>query len=308
MDQTHNHTVPSSESTCFFTLVGRPQQEQHARLLIESLRTFGGRLSRCPVWVFYWDEPPSDPAHLSDIFRDLADVHLVPLTIEDEFRYYFAAKVYAGAQAETIADPHVRSLVWLGPECLIVHPPLLFDLGASYDAAFRPVHHANIGSPAREPLDEFWAAVYRAVGIDEAPFTVESFVDYREIRPYWNTHCFAIDPARGMLRAWRERFQTMVADQAFQSGPCRDEQHRVFLHQAVLSALVTKELDRERIRLLPPEYSYPLHMHGQVPPARRAQALNDLVCPVYEEDLPLDGIAVHESLRSWLMERVPSEA
>jgi hypothetical protein len=45
-------------------------------------------------------------------------------------------------------------------------------------------------------------------------------------------------------------------------------------------------------------------MHDQVPPARRAGSLNDLACAVYEEDLALDGIPVHEPLRSWLRERV----
>jgi hypothetical protein len=76
-----------------------------------------------------------------------------------------------------------------------------------------------------------------------------------------------------------------------------------------LSALVAKNLGRERIRLLPPEYSYPLHLHLQVPPARQPRRLNDLVCPVYEEtfDYPasLNGLHVDEPLRSWLAASSP---
>lgn len=52
----------------------------------------------------------------------------------------------------------------------------------------------------------------------------------------------------------------MVTDEAFQAGPCRDELHRIFLHQAILSTLVAKQLDWERVRLLPPEYNYPLNL------------------------------------------------
>ena len=77
----------------------------------------------------------------------------------------------------------------------------------------------------------------------------------------------------------------------------------MFLHQAVLCTLLTKTLAQAQIRALPPEYSYPLHMHEQVPPALRAFTLNDQVCAVYEDVLPLEGIAVREPLRSWLAVR-----
>jgi hypothetical protein len=113
----------------------------------------------------------------------------------------------------------------------------------------------------------------------------------------------------GVLRTWWEYFKTLVSDRDFQQGPCRGEAHQIFLHQAILSALLIKLLDMERILLLPPEYSYPLHFQDQIPPVRRAQRLNDLVCPVYEELQPhpagLAGIAVDEPLRSWLSERAP---
>jgi hypothetical protein len=302
--QTRGHSDPPAEGPTFFTLVGTAQEERHARLLVESLRAHGGNLSHCPFWVFRRDVGSADPARPSHSYDGLEGVQVYPLDREGAFSYYFAAKVRACAQAERLAGPHVRSLVWLNPQSLIVNPPVLFDLAPSFDTAFRTVHHRNVGSPAGEPLDAFWQGVYLAAGLDDVPFTLESYADKIEIRPYVNTHCFSIDPAVGLCQAWLERFQAMVADRAFQAGPCRDELHQVFLHQAVLSALLTKTLDRERIRLLPPEYSYPLHMHDQVPVDRRAQALNDLVCPVYEEEIPLDGISVREPLRSWLDERL----
>jgi hypothetical protein len=286
-------------------------------LLVESLRAYGGRLRDCPVWVLYVHEPPPDP----EGWRARAGVRVVPLAIERGAGYWFSAKVQAAARAEELAcastpaqaGPEVRSLVWLAPESLIVQPPLLFDLGTEdtpYAAALRTVHHSNVGSPAGQPLDAYWAAVYRLVGLDEAPYTTRSYVDDQELRPYWNTHCYAVDPARGLLRAWREGFLAMVADAAFQAGPCRDVAHQVFLHQAVLCALLARELAEEEIRALPPEYSYPLHMHAQLPcahdehvrGAQRARALNDLVCAVYEDELPLEGMAVQEPLRAWLVE------
>jgi hypothetical protein len=299
--------------TLFFTLIRTRQQAHHARLLIESLRAFGGLWSDCPVWVLF----PPDVDLTVESYHDMINVRLVPLEDEESFQHDFKFKVWACAHAEAIAGPEVRSLVWFAPENLILNPPTLFDLAwprdnalarASRDrvpgAAFRTVHHRNIGSLAGEPLDDFWKTVYQAIGIDDAPFTIESFADLQTIRPYFNSHCFAIDPSQGIGRAWWACFEQLARDQAFQSGPCQDQLYQVFLHQAVLSTLVIKKLERTQIRLLPPAYSYPLHMHAQVPAPRQAKTLNDLVCAVYEEDIPLDEIAIQEPLRTWLNERV----
>ncbi len=303
--RTNVDKLAGTEQTCFFTLVGSPEEEANARLLIESLRAFGGQLSDCEVWVFV-----SDPTSVRCAWPDLENVHRVPLARDEAWRYYFARKVRACAQAEAMTAGRVRSLVWVSAQCLIVNPPTLFALVPSLAAAFRPVHIQNVGAPAGEPLDQYWKAVYRAVGIEDTSLTVESLVDMRELRPYFNSHLFAVDPSQGLCQTWLELFGAMVADADFQSGPCGDELHRIFLHQAILSALVVKQLDWQQLGILPPEYSYPLHLHQQVPLGRRAQTLNQLVCPVYEGAYrypeTLGGVKVEEPLRSWLVERAPT--
>jgi hypothetical protein len=294
--------LAGTEQTCFFTLVGSIEEAANARLLIDSLRAFGGQLSDCEVWVFL-----SDPTGVRCACPDLENVHCVPLARDEVWRYHFARKVRACAQAEAMTAGRVRSLVWVSTQCLIVNPPALFTLVPPLAAAFRPVHIQNVGLPTDKPLDPYWKAVYRAVGIEDTSLTVESLVDMRELRPYFNSHLFAVDPSQGLCQTWLELFGAMVADADFQSGPCRDELHRIFLHQAILSAMVVNHLDWQQIGILPPEYSYPLHLHDQVPPARRAQTLNQLVCPVYEGTYrhpeTLGGVKVEEPLRSWLAER-----
>jgi hypothetical protein len=292
--------------TYFLILFRSEAGERLARTVIESLRAFGGPLRNSPVWAFVLD-----PDRVSCALPGVEGVDRLPLVVEESCPPYpFAEKVYACAQAEGMAGPEVRSLVWLNLDCLVVNPPVLFDLGpvsgaAPADAAFRPVHHRNVGSPAREPLDGFWQGVYRALEVDDMPYTVESFVDVQTLRPYFNTHCFAFNPATGLGRAWWAYFKAMVTDQAFQAGPCRGELHQIFLHQAILSTLVAKLLAWERVRLLPPEYSYPLNLLNEVPPDRRAPTLNSLVSAVYEDTFPWAEIEVQEPLRSWLMERMP---
>jgi hypothetical protein len=291
---------------CFLILFRSEAGERLARIAIESLRAFGGQLRDCPVWAFL-----TDPNRVSRALPGLEGVHCLPLTVEEGCPPYpLADKVAACAQAEAMAGPGVRSLVWLSLDCLIINPPVLFDLGptpgvAPADAAFRPVHHRNVGSLAREPLDGFWQGIYRALEVGEMPYTVESFVDGQTLRPYFNTHCFAFNPAVGLGRAWWAHFKAMASDQAFQAGPCRDELHQIFLHQAILSTLVPKMLDWERVRPLPPQYNYPLNLLNEMSADRRAPVLNSLVNAVYEDAFPWGEIEVQEPLHSWLVERLP---
>ena len=300
-------SVSEQNRLCVMTLVETAQEARDACMLLKSLRSFGGPLSHPPVRLFF--QPELRTGDLLDALTDIEGVRFIPLNLDPvapSSEYPLASRVLSCAQAEAQTSSQTRTLIWLNPGCLIVNPPMLFELAPPIEAAFRPVHHQNIGSPAQRPLDDFWQVVYRSVGLDEAPFTVESFADTQTLRPYFNTHCFSINPALGLLNVWQQCFQTLVGDAVFQSGPCHGPLERIFLHQAVLSALVAKTLGRERIRILPPEYSYPLHMHPQISPDQRPSRLNDLVCPVYEGafEYPatLNGLQVDQPLHSWLQE------
>lgn len=279
-----------------------------AALLVDSLRTFGGDLARCPVWLIQGGAVISSPR-----MKGQDGLRVIPQGFDRNLRkYIFSSKVSACSQAEALAEKEgVSTLVWLSSHSLVLAPPEQFLLSGALRAALRPVHIRNVGSPADEPIDAFWQKVYRAVGLDEAGYAVESLVDGELLRPYYNTHILSVDPSAGILRQWRDRFMALVSDESFQSAACEDANHRIFLHQAVFSALVVKMLGRGGIRELPMEYSYPLHLHEQIPRDRAAGNLNQLVVPVYEDyyGIPeaIDEIEVLEPLGSWLKERLGLE-
>lgn len=228
-------------------------------------------------------------------------VEVVAAELEPELaRYTFGLKVSACAQAEARVPRGTRSLVWLGPGGLVFKPPELLILGPDCDAALRPVHIANVGSLRSGPMDDYWTAVYAAVGAEDGDGSVDSLLDGQRLRPYYNTHCFAVNPALGLMAEWLELFRSLVADKAFQSGPCRDEPHRIFLHQAVLSALITRSVAPRRVRILPPRYSYPLHLHAKLADSLRVRVMNDITVAAYEEDSGLAAVPVDEPLKSWL--------
>ena len=289
--------------TTFFTYVHSAGQRAQARLLIESIRTFGGSMSQVPFWVF-----ASNPEQVPCDALEGEGVRIIPLDVPDTVRRnFYGVKVFACAQAEKLASADTHSLVWIASGCLVVQPPLLIELDQETIAAVRPVHIQNVGILQTDPLDGFWQKVYETVGVDDVETSVETFVGAKRIRAYYNSHALAVQPSKGLFQQWLTHFETLVLDEAYQAGPCRDGDHQVFLHQAVLSALLSTRLDAQQLRILPPVYNYPYNLQTEVPEEHRAAALNDLVSIAYEErsldpNLMKD-IEVHEPLRAWLADR-----
>jgi len=288
-----------TEHVVLATLVRSPKEKNCASILLDSIRAFGGALRDCPVWIF-----ATHPC------RELADVHthIFPVDVPADVRDYpFADKVFACAQAEAMTTPEIQTLIWMDANCLVVQPPALFDLGDACDAAVRPVHIRNVGLRATDPLDEFWRTIYARVGARDVTLTVESFVDVQPLRAYFNTHAFAINPRAGLGARWRDHFAMLVRDQSFQARACADEPHQIFLHQAILSALIATALAPDRIRILPPTYNYPYNLHARVPVERRARALNDLVCLTYEDrslnPAAMNDLEMDAAMRAWLEKR-----
>lgn len=275
----------------FFSLAESEAEARNVGRFVRSLRRYGGRWRDAPVWCF--SASPAINAALKP-----AGVRLLPL-IGDLPAYEFAGKVAAAAQAEELAGS-LDSLVWFNPECLVLQPPELLELEHGIQAAFRPVHLRNIGQLPGQPRDALWSGIYAAAGLPEPRNLVETYIEGQLILPYFNTHLYAIRPALGLLGRWWSLFQRLVADERFQATACSDELHRIFLHQAVLSVLLAPQ----RLRLLPPSYSYPLHLHRRVPIRRRPKRLEELVCPVYEDEFhypeTLNGLVAGPELESFL--------
>ncbi len=297
-----NKTV--SDQIVFVTLVRSPFEMKCARLLIDGIRSFGGYMSRCDVWLFYTSRAVIESRNL-----DAVGVRVFSLDLPDWAEgYYFADKTYACFQAEKKASADVGSLIWIDPVCLVVNPPVLFDLKKKFDAAVRPVHIRNVGIPPSQNPDGFWKKIFEAVGVDEIQTTLETFVDKQIIRSYFNTHAFAVDPAEKLLGKWCALFESLVKNEKYQENHCSDETHRIFLHQALFSALLATNIEKNRLRILQPDYNYPYNLQMHVPEARKADSLNNLVCFAYENRSLnphiINDIEVREPLKSWLSNRI----
>lgn len=288
------------EEVLFISWVYSDESRKNTRLMVNSLRSFGGAYSQCPVWIFV-----PDARLLADLEFSWSNIEIKFLDTPESIRKYnYGHKVYACAKAEEKASQDVSSLVWVSPEILFINPPVSFDLVEYYRAAFRPVHIQNVGLRVGDPLDLFWKGVYRHAGVSDIDMEVESFVDRVRLRAYFNSAAFAVNPGLGYCRRWLKLFEDLVTDEEYQHTACQDEWHRVFLHQAVLSALVASVVERERLRLLSPDYIYPYNLHNDVHAEYKARSLDELVC-LYSEGRSLNpkeitDIEVPEPYRSWL--------
>jgi hypothetical protein len=288
--------------TCFFTLQSWEGDNKRIRLLVESLRTFGGKFKDSPVWIFQARNIRTD-------FSDLQNIQVIPLHIQEDFqKIFFSAKVFACAKAEEIGiKENIASLIWFGSSGFIIQPPEQFDLGKDFDATFRPVHHKNVGQLINEKLDDFWREIYDFVGLENSDKFVETFVEGEKIQPYFNSHLFSINPQKQILQKWKNEFIRFHQSDLPKKPAFSDQLHQIFIHQALMSAILVKHLGWDKIRILSEKYSYPLHLHHQVPPEKQLQILNELVCPVYEDVFKfpetLNGLKVEEPLAGWLKER-----
>ncbi len=285
------------------TYVLDPDQERKADVLIKSLRRFGGDYSGVPVYVVL-----GDPRGLPCARLRQAGVHLVP-TDADELgrRYPLAIKAYAAAQIELLTADRIDTLAWFDPETIVVGSIQALDLGDRYDVAVKPVFKRNnVGLPADAPPDAFWEPVYRASGLNPANIpVVKTIAEERSVKAYFNCEVFSVRPRVGILREWRSRLEPFLKDPDYQRTACPDFLHRLFLHQAVLSAVVVSKTQASGRAELPDSCGYPLNLHHELPRARKAASLNGLSVVILEtlwDDRPdwLEIMEVREPLRSWL--------
>jgi hypothetical protein len=293
---------PAPPRVVFATYAEGAAQARKAAVLVDSLRRFGGALAEAPFFAVADADGRAELAKAG-----LAGTTVLPLEAAAVARGVpFAAKAYAAAAAERLVEG-AETLAWMDPESLVVAPPRALDLGPGAAVALRPVFLVNaVGLAEEAPVDGYWARLFREAGVDPASVpAVESFADEKRIRFYVNCGVIAWRPGRGIAREWVRVLAAVLADEAWSKEHVTEPRHLVFLHQAVVSAVILSRTSAAERRWLPPDHGYPLNLHDRLPAAKRARRLEDLACFIYDTlwDRDPDWLArapVGEPLRGWL--------
>ncbi len=66
--------------------------------------------------------------------------------------------------------------------------------------------------------------------------------------------------------------------------------------------------ERWRARLLPPEYSYPVHLHHLVPAHKQVAVLDDTIVAMIDafsdSNLSMNGMTIRPALKEWLEDQI----
>jgi hypothetical protein len=295
------------EQVMFASLAASSTSFRKIRVLLDSLKDFGGKLFRAPLVVLYPDSlnVTVENARLSK----LPDVHMIPFRItSEEMDFPLAIVAIGAAAAEEAVVGKAENLVWLLEDTLVLKSPSAFVLPASTQYAYRPVHHTKIGSPWKAPPDGFWTAIYRYCRVEpDHLFPMDTCVRDNTIRPYFNAGCQVTRPQNRLFSRWCESFRSLYRHPDFRPF-FADPLYRVFMHQAVLAGAALSSFSLGQLYELPESYNYPVHLHADYPPEFRPAKLNELVTCRYETfdelEKMLASTTVDEPIKTWILSRI----
>lgn len=279
------------------------EQARAIRALVRSVRERGGIDSSCPFYVV-----SPDPALFKNGRLGQWQVEVLPLEMERPFMDYpLAIKAFAAAQVEKMVKDSMDTLIWLDPGVLVLNPLDALHLGKGFDAVVRPVTLANtIGIPPQSEPNDYWRPIYAATGLDSRRLpTLTTIADEVKIQPYYNCEVFSFDPKLGIAAEWARLLTRFLKDDDYQKNVCTTFLRRLFLHQAVLSAVLTSRLKPERIKALPLINGYPFNQHQQLPEVKRVARFDEIGIVILDRTWQQDGhwlerIPASASLRKWL--------
>ncbi len=293
----------AGEQAAIVTFFSAPEQEKAVKALIKSVRQWGGAYRSCRIYAV-----TTDPKELPGASLRQEGVEVLALEMDPAFLSYpLAFKAFAAAQVETRVKGTVSTLIWLDPGAMVLNPLEPLDLAGRHDAAVRPVTLANtIAMPPQTPPDDYWKPIYGETGIDYAKLpTIETVVGSTKIQPYYNCESFSFNPNLGIAAEWARLLTGRLKDERYQKDVCTTSLRRLFLHQAVLSAVLTARIAPDRIRALPLAAGYPFTQHSRLPAEKKAARLNDVTVAIFDttwDTAPgwMKVLPIDEPLKSWL--------
>ncbi len=293
----------------FLLCVEANRLEPQARLLCESIRTFGGRYRQAPILAVSPRPHLALEAEARARLADLGVTYVVEPLNETGSPYGPINRIVAGAWAETFASQPY--LVVLDTDTVFVAEPGFVRA----DAGIRPVDvKGATSSGAGDPLDVYWARMCRLGGIDLSRLPMlTTTIDKVRIRASYNSGFTVIRRGLGILQKTREIFLASLQenlrplagkdlDVVASTGPVGAEASAWWgSSQAALSVAIWSRTSDVRIyderyniplnNLTGPEGSWPLgrgfkpillHYHHLAEPTHRAQCrqvLTRIGCP-----------------------------
>lgn len=280
-----------------------------APLLATSIRKFGGKLSRVPIWVILPSSENKLPEKVKTHFKSL-NVELKYFDLEDDEKNFpFISFVKGAAAAEKMAIKKSKRLVWLDSAALFFNEPKEFLIDEGIKLGYRPVHHTLIGSIYDEPIDTFWKIVYSKCNVpEENIFPMQTHVDGKVLRPYFNSGCLVVRPEEGILQKWWEKFKEIYREPELTGFYKKDSMYTVFIHQTILIGVILSNIKKQYLQEFSFDYNYPLNLYNESSEKYKPKDLHKLIsartCSHLQKPEWIENLPIRDPLKTWIKNQV----
>lgn len=235
-------------STEIIICTERGYLENMSKLLIWSIREFGGSFSNVPIFSY-------QPRKEFKISRDTLDffekyeVTFIDDDINKEFAHYpLANKPLVTAHRENQTD--AENLIFLDSDIFFLSEPVNLIEFENSDLIVRPVDGINIGTRIDgDKNTDYWEKLYELLGV-KIKRTVIPTLSNVEILEYYNSGHIVTKTENHLFNRWKENFLKVM------SHDLKPANKIFYVEQSVFAATVSQmEL---QVKILEDPYNYPV--------------------------------------------------
>ncbi|MBD3276554.1 MAG: hypothetical protein GF372_14665 [Candidatus Marinimicrobia bacterium] len=133
------------------------------------------------------------------------------------------------------------------------------------------------------PADKFWSLVFDCCdGDPELRFKMVTHTG-EQIAAYFNAGFFVVRPEHRLLAQWHEALVKLFIRPQFTTWYGKNSLYKVFMHQAVFTAVLLANTEPSQFQLLSEAYNYLLHLHEHLPVDRKTASVDDLASVRFED-------------------------
>jgi len=251
------------ETISLFIITEKGRLEGESKLLIDSIRQFGGRLKDVSIYS-YQPRQGFEVSKSTIEFFEKHQVNFIDLPLNQKHADYpLANKIYTCAHAEQ--NLQSDTIIFMDSDSVVWKEPSAFYEMNDYEIAMTPVFRKL--SLAVQQEDENYAYWQRLQSVLKFPFNqyVQTVVDNQKVLSYYNSGLMVTKRSSSFFQAALSNFERLLKEDAsfFKNR---------FLEQSNFTATILSE--GLKLKQLGKGYNYPLKHHGNI--KNTAYQLNSL--------------------------------
>lgn len=236
--------------------------EQKTKLLIDSIRTFGGDIKDSKIWAVK-PRKGKELANETLGFLKARSVEFIDVDLNKHWHVYgHANKIYACGYIEDNFGDQYEALLFLDSDTIVINSVDAHLLGNRYKVAVKPIDGQTLGQTQGMRLTVFWTLIYESCGVSiENVWTVKTTVKELEILAYFNSGVVFSCSNTKLFSQWRSNFEQFNKNiEAYHLNSLE----YFFLEQALLAGTILGKFHRDEVLVLDNFYNYSLNFKADL--------------------------------------------